>query len=582
MREQVKDIRYYLEIFQKRKKLLIIPALVILLTVTVVALLLPPVYESSCTILIEEQQIPADFVRSTVTGFAEQRIQSLTQQLLSRSRLLEIIEKFDLYPEMKEKYTKEEITKKMRKDIKIDMISAEFGDRPRPRKAASGQTGIMIAFTISYRGQDPGKLQKAAGTLSSLYLEQNIKLRESQAQSTTQFLEAELKNLEKRIQFLGEQISKFKEKHEGMLPELQQFNLSQAEHLENDIKQLDVNIRGAEERKIYLEGQLATVRKDSMATGGERGDPVSRLRALEVALADMRSKFSADHPDIRKLLREKGELEKIVGKEGGSGSQGRQKLAELKMELAQKQGKYSEQHPDILKLKKEIEQLEGEQRAKKPSLPDMEADNPSYVSLLTQIKAAGIETDSLKKQRANLVEKLQTYRKRLEGTPKVEQEYLAFQRDYANAHQKHQEVMNKILEARIAEGMEEHQKGEKFSIIDAANFPEEPIQPKRPLIIMAGLFFGLITGCGVVLMADSLDHSVKTPDELAWLTGMPVLGSIKQITIPEDVQRERSKRRVIWATIGVSLVLALVLFHLFYMDFHILMAKILRFVHKHS
>ena len=188
-----------------------------------VALLLPSIYESSSTILIEEQQIPQEFVKSTVTGFADQRIQSLTQQILSRVKLWEIIQQFNLYPEMREKFTREEIIEKMRDDIKLDTISAEVA-AGQQKKRSSNRPEVTIAFSIAYRGKDPGTVQKVAGTLASLYLEQNLKTREAQAQSTTQFLEAELKQLQERIKTLGDKITAFKGQHEGLLPEQQEFN----------------------------------------------------------------------------------------------------------------------------------------------------------------------------------------------------------------------------------------------------------------------------------------------------------------------------------------------------------------------
>ena len=161
-----------------------------------------------------------------------------------------------------------------------------------------------------------------------------------------------------------------------------------------------------------------------------------------------------------------------------------------------------------------------------------EPENPAYISLTTQIKGAEAEIASLRTQQAGLKEKLQMYRQRLEEAPKVEQEYLALTRDYQNASQKHQEVMNKILEARISEGMEENQKGEKFTLIDPASFPEKPVSPKRWLIFLAGFIMSLGAGFGTVALAEHLDHSVKSSDELARLTGLPILGSIIRIRDP--------------------------------------------------
>ena len=580
--ETEKDLKHYYNILKSRKKQFIIPAVVVLIITTAAAIMLPSIYQSSSTILIEEQQIPPEFVRSTVTGFADQRIQSLTQQILSRMKLWEIIKQFNLYAEMRQKVTQEEVLEHMRTNIQLETISAQVADKRKSR----GQQGVTIAFTISYQGKDPATVQKVAGNLASLYLEQNLKTREAQAQSTTQFLQAELKELQERIRDLGAKITTFKQEHEGTLPELQQFNLSQAERLEGEIKHLDSAMRSAEDRKIYLEGQLATVKPDTPIIGGtgERVmDPYSRLRASEVVLANLRAKFSDDHPDIRKVRREMAELEKIVGPTGIRTSMRRQKLTQLKAELAQKQGKYSDEHPEIKKLKNEIALLEkAPEKAEEPAKIVTDPENPAYISLSTQIHTAVNDIASLRQQQAGLKEKLQMYRHRLEETPKVEQEYLALQRDYNNAHTKHQEVMNKILEARIAEGMEEHQKAEKFTLIDPASYPEKPVSPKRWLIFIVGVILSISSGIGMVGLSEHLDHSVKSSDDLIRLTGLPVLGSIARIITAEDVAQVRRKRKLVLMVTGFSLITGALLFHFLYMDLWVLTARLFRLVSKYS
>ena len=351
-----------------------------------------------------------------------------------------------------------------------------------------------------------------------------------------------------------------------------------------DIKQLDSAIRSAEDRKIYIEGQLATVKPDTPligATGERVMAPADRLKALEVALADLQSKFSENHPDVRKVRREIAELKKMVGQPGGAAIR-RQKLTQLQAELAEKQGKYSDQHPEIKKLKNEIARLQQEPVTPGPPTRVSEPENPAYISLTTQIKAADSEIASLRQQQADLRQRLQMYRGRIEEAPKLEQEYLALQRDYQNAHAKHQEVMNKILEARIAEGMEEHQKGEKFTLIDPASYPEIPVSPKRWLIVLAGFVLSLGTGFGTVALVDQLDHSVKNSDELARLTSLPVLGSIMHIQTEEDITQARRKRRLIWTVTGFSLILGLVLCHFFYRDLWLLTARLLRLADKYT
>ena len=428
-------------------------------------------------------------------------------------------------------------------------------------------------------------VQKVAGTLASLYLEQNLKTRGGPAQSTTQFLEAELIQLQERLKGLGEKITAFKGAHQGLLPEQQEFNRQQAARLEMDVKQLDTTIRGAGDRRIYLEGQLATVKPDTplIGTTGERVmAPADRLKVLEVSMADLQSKFSDDHPEVRKMRREIAELRKMAGQTSSSAAIRRQKLTQLQAELAEKQGKYSDQHPEVKKLRNEIARLDQTPKTASPPKPVTDTENPAYISLTTQIQGADADHASLRTQQAGLNDKLQTYRQRLEEAPKVEQEYLALTRDYQNASSKHQEVMNKILEARISEGMEEGQKGEKFTLIDPASFPEKPVSPKRWLIFLAGVILSLGVGFGTVALAEHLDHSVKNSDELARLTGLPILGSIMRIQTREDIIQTSRKLKLIWMITGFALCMGLALFHFLYMDLWVLTARLLRLMNKYT
>jgi len=576
-----KNFNYYLNLFKSKKYLWAIPIILISIVSLFMAFMLPPVYESKATILIEEQQIPPDFVRTTVTGFADQRIQSITQQILSRTKLWEIIKQFELYKDMLDKYTQEEVIEKMRGDIAINTISADMTDRS-PR---GGRGGLTIAFTVSYRGKNPGQVQKVAGNLSSLYLEQNLRDRQEKAETTTRFLEAELKQLEERIKVVGDQIAKFKQKHEGSLPELKGHNLAQAERLENEIKILDNQIRAANDRRAYLEGQIATVNPDLPLAGQEAVmDPRARLYMLQVDLSSLGARLSPDHPDIRKLKREIEELEKLVSVQGGVGSTQRQKLSLLRTELASKQGTLSPEHPEIKKLQREIARLEQEKETSGtptviPPVPN--PNNPAFIGLKSQIQAIDNEIAMQRKQQADMRDKLRMYRERLEQTPTIEQEYAALNREYENAHNKYMEVMNKLLTAKIAEGMEEHQKAEKFTLIDPASFPEKPVSPNRLLIAAAGLLLGLASGVGMVLLTDQLDHTVKDANDINLITDLPVLGSISRIQTPEELQWLKRRRWIVAAATCFSILLLIILVHFIYRDFWVMMAQLMRFFNKY-
>lgn len=562
-----------------RKWYFILPALLIPLAGVIVAKKLPPIYESRSTILIEEQQIPQEFVRSTVTGYADQHVQILTQQILSRTKLWEIVEQFNLYAKERQKETKEAILEQMRKDIAFQTISAEVNDGKRARKGGGGGGGFTIAFSIAYQGQDPGMVQKVTSTLTNLYLEQNLKFREEQAQTTTKFLEAELNELREKISILGGKISQFKEKHPGTLPEMAQFNLAQVNSLENELKQLDSNIQATENQKIYLEGLLGAT--PAGKAEGESGppaakDPRGRLAVVNEALTSLKARFSENHPDVLRLTKEKAQLESLLKSRKVGNIQSQQRLAQLQAELAVKQAKFSDSHPDVKKLKSEIAQVLLEADKAPDALSDVDLANPAQMNMVAQVQHLNNQVQAMRQLRQQQAEKLVLFRQRLEQTPKVEQEYLALQRDYANAHAKYQEVNNKLLEARISEGMEQHQKGQRFSLVDPASFPEEPVKPNRKQIMLAGLVLGLGLGVALMFGRESVDTSIKSAGELAGLTKTPPLGTIPRIATPFDLARRRRFRRLLLMGTGVSLVLAVLLIHFFYMDLYILMARLER------
>jgi polysaccharide biosynthesis transport protein len=310
--------------------------------------------------------------------------------------------------------------------------------------------------------------------------------------------------------------------------------------------------------------------------------PQARLRAIQDRLTELRAQYSDDYPDIQKALREKAQLEKLLKAQASTDPRYQQKLIRLRAELAQKQGVYSDQHPEIRKLKNEIAQLKAESGKVDPLPEQVDLANPASVNLSTQLQTTNNQIDSLMRERQNLQEKLKMYRQRLEETPKIEQEYLALQRDYQNSNAKYHEVMNKLLEARIGEGMEEHQKGEKFTLIDPAQYPETPIKPKRQLIILAGLIMSVVAGLAVMVAVEVVDHSIKTPEELAWFTETAPLGIIAHIVTPAEVSKKRRRRWLLLIATCCSISVVILMVHMFYMDFWVLAAKLLRLSNKIS
>ena len=252
--EQTRDLQDYVIAIRKRKNAIIAIATLILTISVAVAFLLPPVYKSSATILIEQQEIPPELVMSTVTSYAAERIQTIQARVMSRTTLMEIIEKFNLYEDERKVKTSEEIVTQMRKDAALDVISAEVVDPRTGRPSAA-----TIAFSLSYKGESPAKVQRVASELTSLYLNENLRNRTQKAEDTSLFFKEETARLSEQIDKLETQIAEFKQKNADLLPELQALNLQVLQRSETELTTTDTRLRTLEDRKIYLQGQLAII-----------------------------------------------------------------------------------------------------------------------------------------------------------------------------------------------------------------------------------------------------------------------------------------------------------------------------------
>jgi uncharacterized protein involved in exopolysaccharide biosynthesis len=258
MGQDVSTAQDFLDILKRRKWSIILPACIIFTIAALVAFLLPPIYRSTSTILIEDQEIPRDYVNSTVTSFVEQRLQSINQRIMGTDKLLEIINRFNLYPDLRKKWTTEEVIEKLRKDIKLNTVSADVID-PRsgmPRPAT-------IAFTLSYEGKNPQLVQQVANELASLYLGENLKVRERQSQGTSQFFEEEMNRVRTQLQGADAELAAYKQKNIKELPELVQTNLQMLDMEERDLTSLHDQLRTMREKESRLQTQLASIPTDA-------------------------------------------------------------------------------------------------------------------------------------------------------------------------------------------------------------------------------------------------------------------------------------------------------------------------------
>jgi uncharacterized protein involved in exopolysaccharide biosynthesis len=413
MEEQTLDLSDYLSAFKRRRLSIFVIATTIFVIGALAALLLPPTYKSSATILIKEQDIPADLVRSTVTSFASQRIQAISQKVMARPNLLEIIDKYKLYVDERKRLTTEEIIGEMRGNISLDMIEANVVD---PRSGRP--TAATIAFHLSFSGEHPAQVQKVANELMSLYLKENLKERSEQANVTYMFLKKESERLNKEIAALQTKLATFKEQHVNSLPELRQLNQSMMDRTDREISDIDNQIRAQEQTRVYLQSQLVQLKPYGADVAL---DPKTRLQALRTEYLRLLARYSTDHPDVIHTKREIEGLEKETGQVDSSAEQLRQ-IDALRGEQATLSKKYSAEHPDVVKLKRQIKSLEQSlDSSPAPSRLASSAadnpDNPAYIQIQTQIEAIDTEIRSLRIKQSDLKKRLDDYEQRLIETP---------------------------------------------------------------------------------------------------------------------------------------------------------------------
>lgn len=568
--EQTRNLQDYLTAFKRRRAQIAAIFVVIFGIGAIVSLAWPPTYRSAATILIEEQQIPSELVQSTVTSYAAQRIETISQRVMTRSNLMDIVTKFNLYEDERQRETTEEVLERMREDIQLEMISADVVDprtgRPMP---------ATIAFSLAFNGEDPEQVQKVSNELTTLYLQENIKTRASKAQETLTFLSDEANRLNQQIANLEKRLAEFKAANAGSLPELQPLLRDQIARAERDISDTDTQIRSLEDRRFYLQGQLG-----QLDPYGEdvNTSPGARLKALRTEYATAVARYSADHPDVLRLKREIESLGRETGQVNTRDALLEQ-IAALKTELASVREKYSAEHPDVVRLQRQIEGLEADlTKASDGSGTDTRRnpDNPAYITLHAQLNSTDNEIQALRGKRAELEKKRVEYEQRLTAMPQVEGEFRTLTRDLENATAKYQEIKAKQMQAQVAQQLESESKGERFTLIDPPILPEEPIKPNRPAILFLSLVLAIGTGIGYAFVAESIDTTVRGAKGVAATLQVAPLAVIPYLaTDSESTARRRYRRMLVLGALGIVL-LAVLLVHFFVTPLDVLWFRALR------
>jgi polysaccharide chain length determinant protein (PEP-CTERM system associated) len=488
-----------IETVWRRRKWLGILVFILPLTAAVAMILaLPDLYESSALVMVERQQVPEAFVRPTVTSELETRIHSISQEILSRSRLESLVTRMGLYPELKDRAPADEAVNRLRRDVRLELNRA---DQSR---------GATTAFTISYRGADPQTVAVVTNTLASFYIEENLKARERQATGTAEFLRVQLVDVKKRLDEQEARNSELQRRYLGELPQQMQGNLAGLESMNAQLRMNNDTVVRLLERR----GQLATQLEMARAESGEETDEM-RLSRLRRELISLRIKYTDLWPDIIRIKDEIARLEK--------------QIAEPKPKAEPK--KVAPLTPQALRVAEQLQQTE------------------------TELKLAKADEQRLKRT-------IDSFQARLDNAPKREQEYLQATRDYQGTRELYASLTKRFEDAQLAESMEQRQKGEQFRILDSAMPSSSPTAPRRSRLLLMSFALSAALGAGAMVLAELLDTSFHSAAELRAYTTVPLLVNIPRIITEADARRGRWRFRfaAVGAVVGLVLVAGLAYF----------------------
>lgn len=575
---QTPDIKDYLKVIKRRRNYVIIPLLTISLLSIILAVVLPSVFRSNATILIEEQEIPSELVRSTVTTFADQRIQIISQRIMSRANLMEIIKKYDLYADELKTKTEERVLEKMRKSIKVETVSADVID---PRNGVP--TKATIAFVLAFDSSSSSLAQKVANELVSLFLKENIKSRTDAAENAAMFFTEEKRRLRDNITELQGKLAEFKEKNLDKLPESNQLNHQEFSSYNNQLMALENQEHSVQERLVYLNSQLAQIEPEassSNAVGRRIYNMKDRLKELQSQYPSLVSRYSENYPDVIKVKHEIESLQKEIGTNGDLKNLTDQ-LTEKKSIRALYLKQYSDKHPDLIKLEKEISAIQNainEARKQEYSTPENQPDNPAYISIKTQIEAANNDMKTIGILRTQLEEKIEKLHKNLREAPLIEKEYINLVQDLENTHNRYRGVDAREMEAQIAQQLELQKKGERFTLIDPPQEPLEAYSPNRLVILILGLIVAIIAGFGSAALAEVLSSKIHNEKGIYNILGIEPLATIPYMENHREYKYRIVRQRSMIVISLVGSIAVVIAFHFIIMPLDVFWYKLLRVI----
>jgi polysaccharide chain length determinant protein (PEP-CTERM system associated) len=507
------DLQRYLGIVRRRHLQFLIPLFLGWAVVWGASWVLPPVYRSGTLILVEQPTMPKDYVTPNVNDDLQDRLRSITQQILSRTRLLHIIDQLNLYADPHSHLSADDKVEGMRKQIEIELV------RDTENRVSS--------FNVYYSAHDPHVAQQVTSELTNLFISENLEVRQQQSEDTTKFLESQLEAARQTLSDQEEKIRQFKGQHVGELPAQVGSNLQILAGLQSQLQTEEDALNTAKQQRVYLETLVNQYRSLQGAPRGEGAGGTAtvglpaidqELDKLRTQLADLSSHYTDRHPDVRKVKEQIAETEKTRDRI----------MADLKAKAS------APADPDAANTSAD------------PSAVT-DASSP-MVQLQGQLQGNRIEIANRERAVADLKNKVVDYQARLNQEPVREQQLSDLTRGYEQSKANYDELLKKKNESAMATSMELLQQGERFRIIDPPSLPVKPDFPNRLKFCGIGLGIGLALGVVVAGAFEMMDDRIHDEKELQALLPVAVISEIPALAVPSDEQRERGRLWLGWAT----------------------------------
>ncbi len=486
----------YWVIARRRLWWLILPLFLGWLLVLGASFFMAPKYRSETVIIVEPQRVAEQYVIPNISADVQERLQSMMQQILSRTRLQGIIGRFHLYGNDRGPVDSDALVQQMRRDIKIDLVS--------------GRPGELSAFKISYSAPSALVAQQVTNELSSLFIDENMHSRQRLSENTTEFLENQVENALRDLSQQEERLHNFKSRYLGELPEQLQVNTQILSGLETRLQVASQALDEANQQRLYLESLPAHYQ-------GSPGEDQNREAATPAAVDEQ--------------------------------------LIRLKAQLADLSAHYMPNHPDVRRVKEQIaaserlrQRLEADAVSSKSQASAANADNLHDPSRAPQIKSqfgdARLKITYREREINKLEKQIEAYQSRLNMTPLREQELAEITRDYNQAKSNYDSLLAKKTQSEMASSLEKRQEGELFRIIDPPNLPQKPYTPDRLKFSLLGLACGLFLAVALTVLVATIDVRIYHDEDLRDLISVPILGGIPLLQTENEQRRARRYQRL--------------------------------------